>query len=181
MSASARDNWRQAAQLLISNASEIKEAVNLSQVALHIGDSYEVHAKYGMLIVPWNLAPADLPSKMKNLLATAAGGSPATHGAERSREIVGGSPTGQNGQRPVVNNDESSTPWTLEGAVSLMMYVLTLLHIILSPAEVGNKGGGNRKETKGKSAAAWRGFIKATTTAVEVTVAFIFGRWSRSK
>ena len=179
VSSSARANWRQTAQLLISNSGAIKEAADLSQVMLLIADSYEVNAKHGILTVPWNLAPVDLPSKMKDMLAAGgvAGGSPAAHGA--------GSSAARGCDSSMVYTtlamDESgraqgkSSPPPFEGAVSFM-YVLTLLLFQLSNSASEGRKGGNRKETEGQSAA-WRGIVGAASTAVAVTMAFIFGQW----
>ena len=48
----------------------IQAEADLSQLTLFIGDGYEISPKYGMLTVPWNLVPDELPRKMKSLLLT---------------------------------------------------------------------------------------------------------------
>ena len=54
--------------MLIANAEGIKEAADLSQIFLLIGDKYEMSVKHGMLTVPWNFAVDDVPTRMKELL-----------------------------------------------------------------------------------------------------------------
>lgn len=86
-SSAARANWRQTALLLISSSDAIREAADLSQLSLYIGDSYEVSKRSAMLTIPWNVGPEDLPRKMKSLLA-AGGGMLENPAAGNGAEVV---------------------------------------------------------------------------------------------
>ena len=77
-------NWRAATESLIVNAEVIREAADLSQIFLFIGDRYEIDSHRGWLTVPWNFASDDLPTQMKVLLGSTGGENGVPRGQQAS-------------------------------------------------------------------------------------------------